>query len=112
MHFQYLIIGTVVVRSFNSISNDARIESVLLAVLQIAAFKDNLSKHCLVNRYKSINISKITYFGKVFGHFFVVEIFEIVCFNYKIFFIYVEFKILIINFCQGSSSSSFVASIH
>ena len=36
----------VVFRSFNSGSIDVRTKILLLAVLQIAAFKDNLLKYC------------------------------------------------------------------
>ncbi len=43
--FLVLDFGKVVFRSFNYVSIDMRTESVLLAVWQLAAFKDDLSKY-------------------------------------------------------------------
>ncbi len=45
-------------KSYNSYSIDVQTDFVLLAVWQVAAFKNNLSKHYPSDEYKSINISK------------------------------------------------------
>ncbi len=64
--YYYLVIeyDLVVFRSSNFGSIAMRTDSVLSAVWQLAAFKMIYLNNVPVNRYKSINISKVTNFGK------------------------------------------------